>query len=107
MKTRIKATKTKLTPFLKKLVRDKLSDIGKLLRGTPKLIAEVEVGLTSGHHQKGDIYRAEIQIQVPGKIFRAVSKKEDFRSALTDAKNELEKQIRRHKDKKLIRASRK
>jgi ribosomal subunit interface protein len=101
MKTRIKATNVELTPYLKKLVIEKLSEIGKHLRGKRTLIAEVEVGLVSNHHQKGDIYRAEMQIEVPGKLFRAVSEKEDFRSALTDAKNELEKQIRRHKDKKL------
>jgi len=101
MKTKIKATNVELTPYLEELVKEKMADIAKLLRGEKVLIAEIEVGLTSKHHQKGDIYRAEIQIEVPGKLLRAVSEKEDFRSSLTDAKDEIEKQIIKHKDKKI------
>jgi ribosomal subunit interface protein len=101
MKIRIKATEIELTPYLKKMIKEKLSEISKHLRGKRAIIAEVEVGITSRHHQKGDIYRAEIQIEIPEKLFRAVSEKDDFRSSLTDAKNEIEKQIRRYKDKKV------
>lgn len=101
MKTKIKATNIKFTSYLEKLVKGKMSDIAKLLRGDKVIIAEIEIGLNSKHHQKGDIYRSEIQIEIPGKLFRAVSEKEDFRSSLTDAKDEIEKQIRRHKDKKV------
>lgn len=101
MKIRIKATEIEMTPYLKGIIKEKLAEISKHLRGKRAIIAEIEVGVTSRHHQKGDIYRAEIQIEIPGKLFRAVSEKEDFRSALTDSKNEIEKQIRRHKDKKV------
>lgn len=101
MKTRIKATSINLTPYLEKLIKEKMADIAKVLRGETVLIAEIEVGLNSKHHQKGDIYRAEIQIEVPGRLFRAVSEKDDFRSALTDAKNEIEEQIIKHKNKKV------
>jgi len=106
MKTKIKATNINLTSYLEELVKEKMADIAKLLRGEKVLIAEIEIGLTSKHHQKGDIYRAEIQIDVPGKLFRAVSEKEDFRSALTDAKDEIEKQIIKHKDKKITKKKR-
>ncbi len=106
MKTRIKATNTELTSYLEKLIEEKLSEIEKGLKGIPDLLAEIEVGLTSRHHQKGDIYRAELQIQVPGKLLRAVSEKEDFRSALTDAKNEIKLQIKQYKDKAVSRKRR-
>ncbi|MDD4531617.1 MAG: ribosome-associated translation inhibitor RaiA [Candidatus Pacebacteria bacterium] len=101
MKIRIKATEIEMTPYLKDMIKEKLAEISKHLRGKRAIIAEIELGVTSRHHQKGDIYRAEMQIEIPGRLFRAVSEKEDFRSALTDAKNEIEKQIRRHKDKKV------
>jgi ribosomal subunit interface protein len=103
MKTRIKATNINLTPYLEKLVKEKMADIAKILRGETVLIAEIEIGITNKHHQKGDIYRSEIQIEVPGKLFRAVSEKEDFRSSLTDAKKEIEEQIIKHKDKKITK----
>ncbi|MFZ3055065.1 MAG: ribosome-associated translation inhibitor RaiA [Minisyncoccales bacterium] len=101
MKTKIKATNINLTPYLEDLIKEKMADIAKLLKGEKVLIAEIEVGLTSKHHQKGDIYRAEIQIEVPNKLLRAVSEKEDFRAALTDAKDEIGKQIIKYKDKKI------
>jgi len=101
MKTRIKATNTELTSYLEKMIEEKLAEIEKMLKDFPDLLAEIEVGLTSNHHQKGDIYRAEIQIQVPGKLLRAVSEKKDFRMALTDAKNEIKMQIKQYKDKKV------
>lgn len=99
MKIRVKATNIESTTYLNKLIEDKIKDIERLLLGFSKATAEVEVGLTSRHHQKGDIYRAEIQIKIPGKLLRAVSEKEDFRAALTDAKDELQSQIKKHKEK--------
>ena len=99
MKKIIKTTNTELTSYLEKLIEDKLLEVEKVLKGTPGLFAEIEVGLTSKHHKKGNIYRAEIQIQVPGKLLRAVSEKEDFRAALTDAKNEIKLQVKQYKDK--------
>jgi len=99
MKIRVKVTNIESTNYLNKLIEEKIKDIERLLLGFSKVTAEVEVGLTSKHHQKGNIYRAEIQIKIPGKFFRSVSEKEDFRAALTDAKDELQSQIKKHKEK--------
>lgn len=107
MKTKIKTTNIKLTDYLTSIIDEKIKDIEKVLSRHSKLIAEIEIGLTSKHHQKGDIYRAEIQIQVPGKLLRAVSEKEDFRSALTEVKDELQIQIKKYKDKMTLEKRRK
>jgi len=100
MNIKIKATNIELTNYLLKLVDQKIKKIEKLLPGESDLIVEVELGKTTRHHQKGDLFRAEVQVEVPGgKMLRAVSMKEDFRSALTDVREELEVQIKKHKDK--------
>jgi len=100
MNIKIKATDIKLTDYLLKLVEQKIKKIEKLLPDIPDLIIEVELSKTTRHHQKGDLFRAEVQVEVPGgKMLRAVSAKEDFRSALTDVREELEVQIKKHKDK--------
>lgn len=100
MNIKIRATKIELTDYLLKLVDQKIKKIEKLLPGIPDLIVEVELGKTTKHHQKGDVFRAEVQVEVPGgKMLRAVSEKEDFRSALTDVREELEVQIKKHKEK--------
>ncbi|MFZ2390765.1 MAG: ribosome-associated translation inhibitor RaiA [Minisyncoccales bacterium] len=100
MNVKIKGTNVELTSYLSKLVEEKIKSIEKLLPDNPDLIIEVELEKTTKHHQKGDLFRAEVQVEVPGgKMLRAVSIKEDFRSALTDVKDELQIQIKKHKDK--------
>ena len=109
MNIKIKATNIVLTDYLSKLVDQKIKKIEKLLPDVPDLIIEVEIGKTTKHHQKGDLFRAEVQVELPpgGKMLRAVSKKEDFSSALTDAKKELEVQIKKHKEKLSLEQRRK
>jgi ribosomal subunit interface protein len=100
MNVKIKGTNIELTSYLSKLVEQKIKSIEKLLPENPDLIIEVELEKTTKHHQKGDLFRAEVQVEVPGgKMLRAVSIKEDFRSALTEVKDELQIQIKKHKDK--------
>jgi ribosomal subunit interface protein len=100
MNIKIKGTDIELTDYLLKLVEQKIKKIEKVLPGNFDLIAEVELGRTTRHHQKGDLFRAEVQVEVPGgKMLRAVSEKEDFRSALVDVREELEIQIKKYKDK--------
>ncbi len=100
MNIKIKGTNVELTDYLLKLIDQKIKKIEKLLPENPDLIIDVELEKTTRHHQKGDIFRVEVQVEVPGgKMLRAVSKKEDFRSALTDVREELEVQIKKHKEK--------
>jgi putative sigma-54 modulation protein len=100
MNIKIKATNIVLTDYLLKLVDQKIKKIEKLLPDNPDLIIEVEIGKTTNHHQKGELFRAEVQVEVPGgKMLRAVSEKEDFSAALTDTRKELEVQIKKHKEK--------
>ncbi len=100
MEIKIKATNVVLTSYLTKLVDQKIKKVEKLFPDMPDLMIEVELEKTTRHHQKGDLFRAEVQIEVPGgKLLRAVSKKEDFRSALTEVKEELQLQIKKYKEK--------
>jgi ribosomal subunit interface protein len=100
MNVKIKGTNVELTSYLTKLIEQKVKSIEKLLPSNPDLIIEIELEKTTKHHQKGDLFRAEVQVEVPGgKMLRAVSIKEDFRSALTEVKDELQIQIKKHKDK--------
>jgi putative sigma-54 modulation protein len=100
MNVKIRATNIKLTDYLLKLVNRKIKKIEKLLPDNHDLIIEVELGKTTKHRQKGDFFRAEIQVEVPrGKLLRAVSEKEDFYAALVDVREELEVQIKKHKEK--------
>lgn len=108
MNIKIKATNIELTNYLLKLVDQKFKKIEKLFSELPDLIAEVELKKTTRHHQKGDLFCAEVRIEVPGgKMLKAVSRKEDFRSSLTEIKDDLEIQIRKYKDKVFLEKRRK
>ena len=91
--------------------------IGKKLGFLEKLLAyyasetnealfEVEVGKTTEHHQKGDVYRAEINFTAGGVRLRAVATKDDLYAALDDAKDEMQKELRRHKEKQIAKTRR-
>lgn len=102
MEIKIKATGIELTEYLKKLINQKVKKIGKLFSEFPDLLIEVELEKSPRGRKKGDIFRSEIQIQVPqGKILRATSKKEDFRLALTETREEILLQISKYKERKL------
>jgi len=56
--------------------------------------------LPSKHHRSGRIYYAEVNLKIGGKLLRATCQHEDLRNAIVDVKNELQKQIKKFKDKK-------
>lgn len=87
-----------LTDAIKDYVNDKIGSLDKYFTGI--LEARVEVGVTSKHHQKGNIYRAEVNLEVPQKgILRAEAEKEDLYVAVNEVKEELQRQLKKFKEK--------
>lgn len=98
----IKTKNTNLTPDLTNYIYDKLGSIEKYITDSSdkEILAEVEVGLRSRHHKKGDIFRAEINLTFDGKQYRAVQKAEDMYAALDQLKDEIIKVVKRNENKK-------
>ena len=98
----IKGAKIKLTPILKDFVEEKITDLEKLFESNIKrdfeVKAFVEIGKTSEHHRKGDIFFAECQIFLPGKGVRAVAEKEDLKLAICEVKDQLQVQLKKYKE---------
>ena len=63
-------------------------------------MAEVEVGRTTYHHKSGDIFRAEINLSINGKMFRAESERDDLFTAIDEVRDSLEQEIKKFKTKK-------
>ena len=82
--------------FLEKLLSHYAED-------TNEALFEVEVGKTTEHHQKGNVYRAEINFTAGGVRLRAVAVKDDLYAALDDAKDEMQKELRRNKEKQIAK----
>ena len=73
MNINLKATNFELTPAIREYAEKKVKGLEKFRRMDESVQAWVEVGRTTAHHLKGDVYRAEIQIHIPhyGKGVRA------------------------------------
>ncbi|TAK03624.1 ribosome-associated translation inhibitor RaiA [Patescibacteria group bacterium] len=94
----IKGTQIELTDAIKDYVNVKLEAIEKFTTdfGEAAQIS-IECGRTSGHHNKGNVYRCEMNLQVPGKLLRAEREAEDLYEAIDFVKDELIRQIKDHK----------
>jgi putative sigma-54 modulation protein len=91
--TEIKGTNMELTEAIKQYVDKKLGSLDKLTEKYSPCDAAVEVGKTSQHHQKGEVFYAEFNLNIPGTNLRATSTKDDLYAAIDDAKDELKRQL--------------
>lgn len=101
MKINIKTTNIDLTDALSAYVEEKIRGVEKFMAAHEHedVPVYVEVGKTSNHHHAGDIFRAEANVTVRGKHFRAVSKQSDLYSAIDDMRSELVREINSYKGK--------
>lgn len=80
-------------------VREKIGGLDHLI-GNDKSEAKVEIGKPSLHHRNGEIFYAEVNLRMGGNLLRATCSHEDLRNAIVDAKEELQLQIKKFKEKK-------
>lgn len=100
MKKDIKTTNIELTPALHAYANEKLDLLGRLLdKSDQSVYASVEIGLTTHHHHKGRVFRAEVNLHTAGRNFRAVEFAEDLYAAIDLVKDELARELRSHKEK--------
>lgn len=100
MKVAIKATKILLTPQIKDYVQQKMDMLQKYLGPIKVLNCEVEVGMSVSRHNSGDIYRAEVNLEVPGELLRVEKTEKDLFKAIDKVKDHLVRSVRRYKEKK-------
>jgi len=101
MKINIKGTKIELTAAIESYIKKKIGGVEKFItmHAGEEIRAEVEIGKTTKHHHSGDIFRAEVNLSIHGKQFRATSEKSDLYAAIDDARDELVRELNSSKDK--------
>jgi ribosomal subunit interface protein len=82
-----------MTDAIMAYVEEKLMSLEKLCERYSPCDIAVEVGKTSEHHNKGDIFRAEANMTIPGGLLRAESTKDDLYAAIDDVKDQLKRQL--------------
>jgi putative sigma-54 modulation protein len=101
MKIRIKATKIELTPEIKDYIQEKMDMLEKYLGDVQILNCDVEVGMSVGGQNSGKIYRAEVNLEVPGDLLRVEKTEKEIFKAIDKVKDHLEIIIKKYKEKKI------
>jgi len=101
MKIDLKTKNFSLTPSIRTYLQEKLGNLDKFLPKDESIFADVELAKTTKHHQKGDIFRAEVNLKVPGRLIRAVAEEWDLRVAIDAVKDELQREITMNKEKNI------
>jgi ribosomal subunit interface protein len=98
---KINVTYKNITPDkpLEFFIDDKIGSLGKFLKEDLSAV-RVEIGKPSRHHRHGEVFRAEANLKINGKLIRAEAKHTDLRAAIVKVKNELQVQIKKMKGKK-------
>lgn len=101
MRLTIKGTKYELSDEVKRYIEERIGGLEKFL---PKIdpssvLCRVEVSMTTKHHRKGDIFRAEINLDILGDVWRAEAMSDDIYAAIDEARDELKREMieRKHK----------
>ncbi|KKR09676.1 MAG: hypothetical protein UT37_C0013G0013 [Parcubacteria group bacterium GW2011_GWA2_39_18] len=101
MQLNIKGTNLEVTQSVHEYVNKKVEDLAHFFSDNlenAKIF--VEIGRTTQHHNKGDVFRAEITIKVGGEPIRAEATAGEWHAAFDLAKEEMSLKVVKFKNKK-------
>lgn len=90
-----------LTEAIRAYVQEKLFPVSKLIdTRDDAMYADVELGRTTHHHHKGDVYRTELTLHSDGHTYRTVSEKNDLYASIDSMKDQILAEIKKSKGKR-------
>lgn len=101
MNTRIKATGLSMTQAISEYTDKRIAKVSKMLGGDPSFMCDIELAKTTNHHNKGDIFRAEIHIVGKGKDLYASAEDQDLYAAIDTVRDDIIREVRASKGKSL------
>jgi len=107
MNINLKGTNISLTPAITEYTNKRLGKISKMLSWDTSAQCDVELAKTTEHHNKGDIFKAEIHIVAAGKNLYASVEKDDLYAAIDFVRDDILRELKASKGKRisLIRRS--
>lgn len=94
----IKVTNTKIADDLKNVLEQKLRSLEKFVGNETDVKCDVEFEKVAPH-EKGPIYRIDVNFLVAGVLHRAEATKESFEEAIDEVRDQLDKELRRRNKK--------
>ncbi len=101
----IKVTKLELTPAIYDYIEEKIGSLNRFIgkfEAKSEIKIEVEIARSTKHHRHGDVFRAEANLYLSGKILRAEHSDWDIRVAIDSIKDKLQREIKKYKTKQEI-----
>lgn len=103
MKPRIRATNLEITPAIQEYIQKKMDMVEKFLGNLKVINCDFEIELTTKHHHKGEIFRAEVNLAIPGEVLWADFTADDLYKAIDKVKDHLGDLIKKHKEKRIAK----
>jgi len=99
MRINLKATRLSITDALRDYCQIKMDNVEKYLGQVPVINCDVEIEKTAGEQRHGDIFRAEVNLEVPRQLLRVERTAPDMYKAIDKAQEHLKLVIKKYKDK--------
>lgn len=87
-------------PRYAKLIEQKVTAFEKFLTGEESITCDVEFEKVAPQ-KNGQVHRVELNLMVDGKMYRADAVEESFEKAIDEVRDEIDKELRRAKDKNI------
>lgn len=97
MTINIRGTGIELTPAIRQYVEEKMNTLVRFWHEIVQV--NVDVGIRSHHHQKGDIFYVEANLHLPGHLIRVVKEEQDLYKAIDKVKDHLKVELKTMKEK--------
>ncbi len=95
--TEIRGMNMELTDAIHQFIEEKISHLEKMCAQYSPCDVAVEVGKTTNGQHKGDIWKAEFMMTIPGHSFRVERVTDDLYAAIDLAKDALKQQLAEYK----------
>jgi ribosomal subunit interface protein len=93
----IKKTDVVLSTDLENKIHEQIEGLSKYYDNI--ILAAVEVGRESRHHQKGEIFRAEVNLEVPGKLLRAEAETDELAKSVREMYEKIKHELIKYKER--------
>lgn len=95
-----KTTNFDMTPEVSEYLEGKLAMLDKLITVADEDAVRCDVEIEQVRDQHANAWRAELNLSIEGGLYRAEARGETAQAAIDQAKDELQRQLRRHKSKR-------
>ncbi|PJE59785.1 MAG: ribosomal subunit interface protein [Candidatus Portnoybacteria bacterium CG10_big_fil_rev_8_21_14_0_10_44_7] len=103
MRINLKAKNLELTPKIKNYLQKRLNYFDRFIKKVDPaaIICDVELEKIVGDQRKGEIFRAEINLEAAGVFYRSEEQSENIFSVIDLVKDQIARELKRNKEKKV------